>query len=278
MKNSSVITNNTSRNYSIDILRILCMFMIVILHTERHGGYLDVYPPLSIINFILHYINILCSVAVNVFFLISGYFLINEDFRLSKLLKVIIEVWFYSWLYLFFLFLFDKSSLSFSSIYALVFPLSFQEYWFMTAYVGMYLLSPIMNLLLRNISRKQHEVVVLLFVLMGSIWDFLVPYSNPFYFAHGYSLLWSLVLYAIASYIRLYISLTKITSRYLSSYICACTIGAVIWYLTILITSGNSIVNGHDISEYFFGYSQPLNLIASLSLFLAFIQHNGGGY
>lgn len=88
------------RDYALDLLRILSMIMIVTLHSGSHGGYMD--SPDTIINIWQRLINALCLCSVNIFVLISGYFLVFERFRLSKLLKLCTEVWFYSiiiWLF-----------------------------------------------------------------------------------------------------------------------------------------------------------------------------------
>ena len=66
------------RNYGIDALRIVSMFMIVILHTLGHGGILS-----SVSIFSGKY----C--AVNCYALISGYVGINSKYRYSKIISLI---------------------------------------------------------------------------------------------------------------------------------------------------------------------------------------------
>lgn len=60
-------TNNpnvaSQRNHSIDIMRCICAFMVVYLHTHYWGGY-----PMYV-----------CRCAVPVFMMITGYFLYSED-------------------------------------------------------------------------------------------------------------------------------------------------------------------------------------------------------
>ena len=45
MKENTVIVS--SRNYGIDLLRIISMIMVVVLHVLRHGGVIEGTDPLS---------------------------------------------------------------------------------------------------------------------------------------------------------------------------------------------------------------------------------------
>ena len=53
-----------SRNYSIDILRLLLSFAVVVIHVHS-GKWYD-------------YVDPICRLAVPVFFIISGYFIYDE--------------------------------------------------------------------------------------------------------------------------------------------------------------------------------------------------------
>ena len=85
------------RNSNLDLLRILCMFMVVILHSLNHGGLVE--GSLIPGHYNWYNGNILFSLslqAVNCFVLISGYFLCTAKFKLKKLINIYIQVFFYS--------------------------------------------------------------------------------------------------------------------------------------------------------------------------------------
>lgn len=87
---------------NVECLRVLIMFMIVIHHCVVSGLHLNSNLNSGIdcnnmMNYLLVFINSIVVVAVNVFFLISGYFTIN--FKLNKFLMLLGEVIFYSFLY-----------------------------------------------------------------------------------------------------------------------------------------------------------------------------------
>ena len=89
---------NSSRNYGIDLLRIVSMLGVVFLHVLGHGGILSLdHAPA---NFsIAWFFEILAYPAVNCFVLISGYVgYKNEKLfpRLKNLLTLMFTVSFYS--------------------------------------------------------------------------------------------------------------------------------------------------------------------------------------
>ena len=86
----------TQRNVSLDILRILSMFMIVLLHTMGDSGVLDKASGEGVLTiFSVRYVFMLSEICVNSFVLLSGYFLVSSKFRVKKLLELWLEVFFY---------------------------------------------------------------------------------------------------------------------------------------------------------------------------------------
>lgn len=95
---SSVRT--TSRDSNLELLRIVCMYMIILHHLIAHGvrcvGY-SAYPMESFDfqrQFPFVILNAFCVVAVNCYVLISGYFGIKPTFK--KLLRLFFICAFYS--------------------------------------------------------------------------------------------------------------------------------------------------------------------------------------
>ena len=90
--------NKDSRNYGIDLLRIISMLGVVFLHVLGHGGILSL--DLSPVNFsMVWFIEILAYPAVNCFVLISGYIGYKEEKifpKIKNLLNLAFTVAFYS--------------------------------------------------------------------------------------------------------------------------------------------------------------------------------------
>lgn len=246
------------------------MMMIVWLHVIRHGGFLTHFEPYSFYNVLFHVLDILLCVAVNVFVLISGYFLVNQKFRLTKIVPLLIEVWFYSWISLYVAIKYFDLPIVSKDAYSLLFPISFDQYWFATSYIGLYCTFPILNIIINNVNQRVHGYICASVFIFVSVWEFLVPFANPFFIAHGFSYLWFVCLYFIASYLRRYVSMDKGCKKYLGGYLFASLCSAIIWFVVLVLLKGNPLLFGYDVSTYFYGYNQPLTLLASIFLFMAF--------
>lgn len=109
------------------------MVLIILHHYSLHGG-------LSSINSydINKYIGIIClidgKVAVNLFVLISGYFFIESEFKIEKVLKLILQVNCYSTLF-FIGYVLLKGKTTIEKIKLTVFPFKSKSYWFILLYI-----------------------------------------------------------------------------------------------------------------------------------------------
>lgn len=156
------------RNSSIELLRILAMLFIVLSHACGHGGIDRTSAPLTFNKLFLQW-GSMGGVGVNIFILISGYFLCEKEFKRTSISRLLAQVWFYSIA----IFLVCKFGFgyhySLSSLVTVFLPTLFNEYWFLTAYVILLLLSPFLNLLIKAISRTQylHLLATVLILWMG---------------------------------------------------------------------------------------------------------------
>lgn len=80
-------------------MQILSTLMIIIWHILMHGNYINNCSNYSMkIFFII--VQFLIIIHVNSFILLSGFFQSNSHFKLSKLFNLLIQVVFYSELFL----------------------------------------------------------------------------------------------------------------------------------------------------------------------------------
>lgn len=153
------------RNSSIELLRILAMLFIVLSHAGSYGGFGQPASAVSINSLFLQWSK-LGGVGVNIFILISGYFLCEKELKLSSATRLLAQGWFYS-LALFLVCRFGFGyQYSLSELLLVFLPNLFYEYWFLTAYLILLLLSPFVNKLLSVISRKQHLQLIFTTVTM----------------------------------------------------------------------------------------------------------------
>ncbi|WP_413853485.1 acyltransferase [Candidatus Ruminimicrobium bovinum] len=182
------------RNIGIDLLRLLAMFMIVLLHINlRAYLYIDF---LSIYVF-----ESFSIVAVNCFVLISGFFLIKQQFRLKKLTSLIFEICFYTWV-CFIAALIINIPMDIKMLIQGFFTISSGFHWFITCYIMLYILFPFINKFIYSLSLKQKHIFAILTILLFCIWT-TVPNINRQSAIRGYSILWLCVLYYFGAYLRL---------------------------------------------------------------------------
>lgn len=260
------------RNYALDLLRILSMLMIVFLHSNSHGGMF--YPPeTGLDGYVIGswVVEVLCIVSVNVFVLISGYFLCEQSFRLSRVVRLMLQTVFYSWIISAVMFLTGKSTVTVMELLYSVFPISFERYWFISAYIGLYLLSPVLNKCLSLLTKKQHAATAAVLVVLMAVWNDLIPTSDPFGVGRGYSLIWFVVLYVIAAYIRKHLDVTKVRGALLT-YFGASTVLLLLMLALYWLSQKISVLYEHGFYSYYARYNSTIVLVASVALFVAFLK------
>ena len=268
------------RHLNIDLLRIVAMLMVVTLHFIGKGGLLDAVQTLSPQYFVVLFFQGISIVAVNCYVLISGYFLIKSKFKFSKFFALIAQVLFYSVFIYLILLATGRIQFSTVSLFKAFFPILTNEYWFITAYIGMYLLSPFVNTLIQNINKKQHAKLLLILVGLFSAWPTLLFFFWRYHsvgdagygIGSGYSVTWFLVLYITAAYIRLYYKpdykLKKHLLRYIifASIIPLCTY--IAGYLFVVFKDERLLV----LNSSFYAYNFLPTYIASIALFMLFLN------
>lgn len=191
------------RNIGLDLLRILSMLMIVMLHYLGKGGALATEYG-SKVNYISWVLEAFCIVAVNCYVYVTGYFMVNSNFKIKKVLKLWGQVLFYSiTIYLVLVFTklidFNIQNMLFSFI-----PIVTKQYWFITVYFLLYILSPFLNVMIHNLSKLQFKklIAVMLFVFCICV-TFMRP-TATIDMTNGYGIVWFICLYFIGAYIKLY--------------------------------------------------------------------------
>ena len=127
-----------TRNSSIELLRILCIFGIIFMHTIAYGG-----DELSQMNrYLLIFANCFTNLGVTCFMLISGYF--GVRFNLQKLIKLDLMVILYTILHQVI-----KLALGIPvgkmDWLSSFFPILSNQYWYLTAYFIIAILSGYLN-------------------------------------------------------------------------------------------------------------------------------------
>lgn len=254
-----------------ELLRILAMLMVITLHYLNHTGSLLVPGEAADGRRIAgSLIEAFCIVAVNVYVLISGYFLVEAGFKVKRILILVCQVWFYALLIPVIMLgtgIFGGEG----GIYRLVqyvLPLQTEHYWFATSYVLLYLFTPLLNVAVKSMGKRQLQVTVagllLLFCGVKSVMPIELVTDR-----YGYDFGWFLCIYLVAAYIRLYGNGWLATAKrawmtYVGCAVAIFTIGVVAWGLNekIGFLAYYSAVPYH--------YNFVLCLLGAVALFIAF--------
>lgn len=186
-----------------EFLRSVAMLLIILLHFLSHGGVnqnLD-YGSFDYIFFSI--MRTLGYLGVNCFVLISGYFLYKSAFRFSKVMRIVLQTLFYSILGILIAMFLCKDNLSAKDILFSLFPVTSNKYWFVSVYVMMLFVSPLLNIVLNKMNKEQHFRVICSSILMFSVLPIVLFWSKGV-LTDGKDIIWFLTLYIIAAYIRKY--------------------------------------------------------------------------
>ena len=256
MKNSSSKIKKKQRESSLDLLRILSMFMIVVIHSQTFGIF-HYGSPTGFNLFLLYLIRTLFIVASNCYVLISGYFLIQKSYKRKKVAFFVIEVSMYSVFIYLCLVIFGAIPFSISEFIHSCLVLFYGNYWFATLYLILYLLSPFLTRFLRQLSKQKFQQLLFITLLIFSFWSTFsgLPILGM---NEGYSIGTFILLYFIGAYIQLYdFPMFWKKGWYLFHYV-NISVGIALYLFLV----------GYE--DWILYYHSPLILLSSIFLFLFF--------
>lgn len=189
-----------ARKSNIELLRIVAMLMIVGHHFSVHSGFSFPEGTLTLNRLWLQLLQYGGKIGVDLFVLITGYFSVtSQKFKTEKLIKLWLSVVFWSVVTLIVFVAFGLQEFNGFALWHRLFPIVFQEYWFVSAYFVLILLSPFINRLLAGLSEKQHRLLMILLIVLWSV----IPTLSGMG-VQSNDLLWFACLYVFAAYLQLH--------------------------------------------------------------------------
>lgn len=194
------------RNYGIDLLRIVSMFMVVILHVLGQGGVLGRTHAYSGQYLVAWFLELAAYCSVNLFALISGYVGITSKYKAANLAVLWLQVFLYSFGIAILYAILKPSLCSFGSIFEYAFPVITKKYWYFSAYVCLFLFMPLLNAGIIALRKETLRRVIFAMLLVFSVGTAIAKEAthDPFVLVSGYTGLWLMILYAVGAYIRKY--------------------------------------------------------------------------
>lgn len=264
-----------TRQSNMELLRVVAMMMIITLHYLDKG---DVLPGFAEMNTVNHYLawimEAFCYVSVNLYVLISGYFLVTSRFTFKKLVILWAQILFYSWIIGGIFLLTGMAGEEATSLYELIFiafPVTAGHYWFATVYVLLFAISPFLNAAIAKMNKLQHRACICVLLVIFSLWNTILPMTIPMTDAEGMDIAWFICLYIIAAYLRKYPEDMK---RKGYSYICGYVICSALVFLSGLallwVDELTGKLGGYATSWYAYN-SLPI-VLGSVFLFVSFMK------
>lgn len=260
----------TQRESGIELLRLFALFAVIMIH------YCDKAIPLINNSFNMNAMLLsrsISSCAVDVFILISGYFMVKSNKRvIGKPLSLLTQVVYrnlliYALVIILGIRAFDIKYFAFRLIPASYYPILF---------VVLYIISPYINALLTSLSRKALRNFIIIVFLLFSVWTIIVDLTQEVFDyqwfglspigawgnQQGFNIVNFILLYCIGGWLRL--NEVSIATRKRN----------FIWIMVVVVLIfGWSLVCSHLYKQGMrssWVYHNPLVIIYSVLLFLFF--------
>ncbi len=262
------------RQSNIELLRIFSMFGVIALHYNNPiiGGGIAYSDGVN--KIVLYFIESLFVCAVDLFIVISGYFMcINNKRYLRKPFELLFQVIIFSMgIYLLRVFL-GNTEFSLIRLIRSVIPTNY----FVMLYIAMYLISPMINIYISRLKKESALKVLWIWMLLFSIWPTVVDVLSElagkqwigmstvgmYGSQWGYSLVNFLLMYFLGAYVRKFgINLNKVQ----------CIFGL---FLSAVILVGWSFTNdniGYFTEKSAWEYCNPIVILMALLWFRLFQQ------
>lgn len=220
---------SSRRDSRMELLRLFAIFSIVVFHCAYKSGFTFSEPTLNAISIKMLWFG--GELGVNLFILITGFYQINGRYNSRKLIRIVFEILFY-W-YLAVVIGIGVGVFRIENIGQLatsLFPILFGKWWYATAFVLIYILSPYLNQFAKNLTARQFAKFLLLTLFLWCLLPTLfgVFGSGPEGLLFYTRLLWLTLMYFLGAYIsrfglraisnlRLSVILTALSTSFLAA-------------------------------------------------------------
>lgn len=191
-----------ARQSNIELYRIVAMLAIVAHHFVVNSGLMNevlASESFSAQSMFYYLFGMWGKTGINCFVLITGYFMCKSDITLRKFLKLYLQIVFYRFVIWGIFILCGRDAFSLGQAVRYILPFARLNKDFIQCFMAFFLFIPFLNILVRNMSQRQHSLLTLLLMFV---------HTGPLYIPGGvvvYNYVsWFVTLYFIASYIRIY--------------------------------------------------------------------------
>lgn len=252
----------TVRKSNIELLRIFAMLLIVAHHFTYHSGFEFAENDVTANRLWVQFLGMGGKIGVDIFVLISGWFLCTATPKTAKVLRFWAQLFFWSVTFFAIFTLTHLVPFSLKDLVKTLLPITFSRWWFASAYLLLYLFSPYLNRLLDALTQKQYRGLLALTLTLWSIVPTLTSLSLG-----SNNLLLFFTVYALGGYLRKYNVGAQYSAKKLLSFAAIAT--ALTYSITIiagLLGTKYAFIREH--AYYFFPDIQSLSVLIIATLML----------
>lgn len=190
MKETVCAENTKSRHPGIETLRIVAMLMICWLHVNICSGALTDVTK-STAYYVASWSGSFCVMAVNLYAMATGYVSVENSWKFKRIIALMVQAWFWIFILDFVFYLLGEND--FMGI-ELLKKMIWTPYWYVNAYVVLFLLIPFLNKLLNALNRKEYSLFAALIVYC--------TITNRFNISPGYNAGQLIICYMLGGYLK----------------------------------------------------------------------------
>ena len=193
-------TPHSERNHGIELLRIFAMLLAAVLHILKKGGVITASEGNLAAYSTVWLLEAAAYCAVNCYALISGYVGYSDrpkPLRLARCIELWLQVVFYSVIITTVYCIAGVGFVGVSDFADAFLPVTSKQYWYFTAYIGMFFFIPLLNALVRRLNRRALVSLCIMLIAVFSLYDTFASFwkKDPLALVGGHSPLWLGVLY-----------------------------------------------------------------------------------
>lgn len=254
--------NTSGRNYGIDLLRCVSMLLIVVLHIYNQGGFLNAISGKDT-YYVNYTLRLIALGSVNLYAMISGYVMLHGSFKLRRLIGLWVQVVFWGLVLCAVGTLVLPEAIGGKQWIRAALPITQKEFWYFSAYAGVFLLSPLINRGIQALTQAQAYCLMLGCILLfsfGTVFG-LFYQGDPFVLGGGFSVLWLLVMYIVGACLNYTDFFRRKEIGELLLVMAICLTACILW---AVLPKSEAMVKSKDQLK---SYLNPIMLIFDICLF-----------
>ena len=188
------------RNSNIELLRIIMILLIIAHHYVVNSGLTNLYDynHISMRMAFFQLFGMWGKTVINVFTLITGYFMIKSNISIRKILKLYITVKFWQVVFYVGFLISGYETFSAKGLIKTIFSIEFEfNELYCGTLIALVLFIPFINILLKKLTRHQYKLLLIYIVFWQVI-------CTTFFLRSTSFLSWLIACYAIGAYLGKY--------------------------------------------------------------------------